>query len=97
MASVFIFWRDAAKGDAEMVGLPGFCRAGEVRWVVGAGGSLHDVVDETNPTVWFSGGGLRIQSPVLRGLGQAGSSGTAHCRRSLQTEHARDKRRISQK
>lgn len=51
MASAFIFWRDAVKGDTGMVDLPGFCRAHEVRWVVSAGRSLQDVVEELNPMV----------------------------------------------
>lgn len=51
MASLFIIWRDAVKGDAGMVDLPGFCRACEVRWVVSTGGSLQDVAEELNPTV----------------------------------------------
>lgn len=58
MASLFIFWRDAVKGDAGMVDLPGFCRACKVRWVIGAGGSPQDVAEELNPTLQFRGGGL---------------------------------------
>lgn len=42
-------------------------------------------------------GGLRGQNPVLRGLRRAASAVSAHNRRCLQTEHARHKRRVSQK
>lgn len=43
------------------------------------------------------GGELRGQNPVLQSLGQTGSAVSAHSRRCLQTEHPRDKRRVSQK
>lgn len=51
MASVFTFWRGAVKGDTGMVDLPGFGVAHEAQWVVSAGGSLWDVVEELNPTI----------------------------------------------
>lgn len=51
MASPFNFWRDAVKGVAGTVDLPGFCRAPKVRWVDSAGGSLQDVAKKLNPTV----------------------------------------------
>lgn len=42
-------------------------------------------------------GWLRGQNPVLHGLRRAGSAVSAHNRRCLQIEHARHKRRVSQK
>lgn len=48
------------------------------------------------PPLSICGGRLRGQNPVLHGLGQAGSGVSALSRRCFQTEHTRDKRRVSQ-
>lgn len=48
------------------------------------------------PPFSICGGGLRGQNPVLHGLEQEGSAVSAHNRRCLRTEHARDKRGVSQ-